>query len=262
LDWYPRNPNHYDRSTIGFSLAEHGAYCRLIDYYMQTEEALPDDDVALAQILRCNVDDWLAVAEKVRGKFQVLEDGKLHQKRCDEELQKQHKLAGVSRENGKKGGRPKGSKDKKKGRAKPRENPTGTQAGAQKKPQTDRQTESKKEEALASSKDPDAKRRCGTRLPADWYPTQHDIAYARDRDFGDPQIADMAENFLVYFSLGAGRNKTHMDWSRAWQTWVRRETPRAGYTARGPVRDPILTALDNIGESYAQQQRPDEDLFH
>lgn len=40
MDWYPRYPAHYDRDTLGLSLAEHGAYSKLLDFYYQTEEAL------------------------------------------------------------------------------------------------------------------------------------------------------------------------------------------------------------------------------
>lgn len=115
MDWYPRYPAHYDRGTLHLTLAEHGAYCRLIDYYMQSEEPLPENDRALAAVLRCSLDDWMAVAETVRAFFQEV-DGKLIHKRCDRELKTQRKnlsrKAQTSRENGKKGGRPKGSKNK------------------------------------------------------------------------------------------------------------------------------------------------------
>jgi len=106
MDWYPRNPKDFDMGTLGWSLAARGAYSCLIDAYYENEGPLPDDDDALAALLRVSVEEWQNLAVKVRAKFTPL-DGKLHHERCDEELEKQHNMAEKSRNNGKKGGRPK-----------------------------------------------------------------------------------------------------------------------------------------------------------
>ena len=66
-----------------------------------------------------------------------------------------------------------------------------------------------------------------TRLKEDWSPSVADLAYAKDRGFGPRQTADIAEDFRTHFTLGNGRNKTHLKWEAAWQQWVRREKPRA-----------------------------------
>ena len=120
MEWYPRNPVHYDRKTHGLSLAEHGAYTRLIDYYYLTEAPLPDDDHALASILRVGINDWMAVADRVRKFFFLGDDGMLHQRRCDDELHVYHRdrpKAVAARRNGRLGGRP--PKNPKKPTAKP-----------------------------------------------------------------------------------------------------------------------------------------------
>lgn len=70
-------------------------------------------------------------------------------------------------------------------------------------------------------------RKVPARLKADWQPSEADLLYARQRGFGRGQTADIAADFRTYWTLGKGRNTTHLDWSAAWQTWIRRETPMA-----------------------------------
>lgn len=131
MDWYPRNPRDFDMGTLGWTIAERGAYSCLIDAYYMNEGPLPDDDYALAALLRVSVDEWQNLGGKVRVKFRP-EDGFLHHDRCDEELAKQQKLSRVSRENGKRGGRPKANKNNK---VNPAKTQWDTQQGTQKKPQ-------------------------------------------------------------------------------------------------------------------------------
>jgi len=109
MDWYPRNPRDFDMGTLGMTIAERGAYSCLIDAYYLNEGPLPDDDCALAALLRISLEEWENLGVKVRVKFTAI-NGKLHHERCDEELEKQHNLAQKSRKNGKKGGRPRSKK--------------------------------------------------------------------------------------------------------------------------------------------------------
>lgn len=85
MDWYPWNPTRFKRKTYRLSLAEDGAYRRLIDEYMITGAPLPDDDRALARILGVSLEEWSVVAPNVRQFFRPRE-GVLRQKTCDEEL--------------------------------------------------------------------------------------------------------------------------------------------------------------------------------
>lgn len=67
-----------------------------------------------------------------------------------------------------------------------------------------------------------------TKLKEGWRPSAVDRQYAEGRGFNTEQIDDIAADFETYWTLGAGRNKTHLDWGRCWQSWVRRERPRSG----------------------------------
>lgn len=90
MDWYPWNPTRFKRKTYRLSLAEDGAYRRLIDEYMITGVPLPDDDRALARILGVSLEEWSAVAPAVRKFFRPKGDV-LKQETCDETLAAQER---------------------------------------------------------------------------------------------------------------------------------------------------------------------------
>ena len=85
MKWFPWYPIDYRRDTLSLSFAEDGAYRRLIDEYMILREPLPDDDIALARLLGVGLSEWQAVAPAVRRYFKA-RGGKLHHKRCEEEI--------------------------------------------------------------------------------------------------------------------------------------------------------------------------------
>lgn len=101
MEWYPFYPIDFRRKTLKLSLAEDGAYRRLIDEYMILGGPLPNDDESLARLLGVGVEEWLAVALAVRGYFQI-QNGQLRSKRCEEELAAQKKRNQRFSERGKK----------------------------------------------------------------------------------------------------------------------------------------------------------------
>lgn len=91
-----------------------------------------------------------------------------------------------------------------------------------------------------------------TKLPQDWKPSDFDIEYAKERGFTDDEIDDIAEDFATYWTLGMGRNKTHLCWSNsgrsAWGTWVRRTRLKSK-----PADEPYVNGVDP--EEAASMQR-------
>lgn len=85
MDWYPWFPLDFRRDTYHLSLAEDGAYRRLLDEYMLLGGPIPDDDIAIARMIGIGLDEWLVIASKVRSFFKV-RGGRLTHKRCDQEL--------------------------------------------------------------------------------------------------------------------------------------------------------------------------------
>lgn len=109
--WYPFFVVDYRRDTYHLSLAEDGAYRRLIDEYMLSREPLPDDDGALARILGIPPSDWLAIAPRLR-KFFRPRAGRLQHKRCEQELRAQELRAKHLSERSKKSASTRKSKNK------------------------------------------------------------------------------------------------------------------------------------------------------
>lgn len=110
MDYYRRYVGDYLADTQGLSLAEDGAYGRLLDYYYAKEAAIPQDKVfEVARATKAS--DRAAVRSVLEQHFVLEDDGRYHNPRADKELgiavPKINKLREVARENGKKGGRPK-----------------------------------------------------------------------------------------------------------------------------------------------------------
>jgi len=90
MDWYPRKPQSYRNDTWGLTLAEHGAYSLLLDYYYSSENPLPENDNAIAGIIGCTLSEWLEVKENVTRYFTVT-NGRLIHEICDNVIQTQLK---------------------------------------------------------------------------------------------------------------------------------------------------------------------------
>jgi uncharacterized protein YdaU (DUF1376 family) len=105
--WFP---TIYQQDTQHLTLAECGAYRRLIDHYMMTRSPLPCSDKALARIVGCGVDEWVPISENVKAFFKAKE-GFLHHKFCDETIAGDTARILKAQLNGSRGGRPSASKD-------------------------------------------------------------------------------------------------------------------------------------------------------
>ncbi len=90
--WFPWYPIHYGRDTEALTLAEDGAYRRLIDQYMLRGMPLPCEDRALARLAGCSIEEWREVKSAVLKFFQE-ENGVLRQKKCDAILKDQEEIA-------------------------------------------------------------------------------------------------------------------------------------------------------------------------
>ena len=74
MDWYKRWIGDYARDTSRLSIAEHGAYCLMLDEFYSSEEPLPKDRDELYIIMRAIKPQDRAAVDKVLDKYWVLED--------------------------------------------------------------------------------------------------------------------------------------------------------------------------------------------
>lgn len=104
-------------------------------------------------------------------------------------------------------------------------------------------TSSEKEKDQERKKEREA---AGTRLSADWVPTESDLAFARLHGRSEPTIEVEAIKFRNYWVSKTGRNATKRNWTLTWQNWIlnAREAPRAGPHRNG--KPTISEACDNL----------------
>lgn len=108
--YYSWFPTIYQGDTQTLTLAEDGAYRRLLDHYMTTRAPLPNDDRALARIAGVGLSEWEPIKERVRTYFKPT-GLLLRHDFCDERLKEDDARIEKSRNNGKGGGRPTTKKD-------------------------------------------------------------------------------------------------------------------------------------------------------
>lgn len=91
--WYPRYVGDYARKTAHLSLAQHGAYTLLMDWYYSTGKPLPLDWVHLHRICTAFAPDEQAAVQYVVENFFVKCADGWHNERADEELSKRSDIS-------------------------------------------------------------------------------------------------------------------------------------------------------------------------
>jgi uncharacterized protein YdaU (DUF1376 family) len=105
VNFYKRFIGDIQAKTGGLTLAEFGAYDRLLDHYYSTEQPVPADEVY--RICRAMSGAERTAVDKVLAKFFDLTPTGWAQSKADEQIAKALPLIEAARANGKKGGRPK-----------------------------------------------------------------------------------------------------------------------------------------------------------
>lgn len=103
MDWYPWYFLLFKSDTMHLNPYQDGCYRRLIDHYMETRQALPDNDAALARIVGDSEANWVAMASPIVRPFFSQKNGKLYLKKCEIELSYQENKTKKLSESGKNG---------------------------------------------------------------------------------------------------------------------------------------------------------------
>jgi len=107
MNYFELYPGDYLKATGRLTLAEHGAYLRLLMEYYATEQPLPEDYDELYVIASAIKPADRAAVKKVADRyFPIGDDGLRHNERADAEIEKAQRRMAASRQNGAKGGRP------------------------------------------------------------------------------------------------------------------------------------------------------------
>lgn len=84
MNYYKRHLGDYAKDTRHLSLAEHGAFCLLLDYYYSTEKPLPDD--RCERIANAYAEHEREAVRNVLSAFFTLTDDGWRNARADEEI--------------------------------------------------------------------------------------------------------------------------------------------------------------------------------
>lgn len=234
--WYPWYPTLYRADTAHLTLAEDGAYRRLIDHYMESGRPLPDDDSALARIVGVPLNEWLAIAARIRAFFKPHKNF-LKQRRCDRELSVRTM-------------RHKRRKTQAKHAASMR---WASQGNATIQDITIHNSKERvppivpPEGGLTNGVHHDRAPR-GTRLPADWEPSADDLAFAERNGFDRATAIRLAEGFRDYWIGRAGPGGVKLDWPATWRNWVRREAKRPDFAQRPQPVGLVATVRKMLAE--------------
>jgi uncharacterized protein YdaU (DUF1376 family) len=126
VNFYKRFIGDITAKTGGLTLAQFGAYDRLLDHYYSTEKPIPPEECY--SICRAMTRADRADVDKVLGRYWELTAEGWTQSKADEVIEKARPLIEAARENGKKGGRPKKTKNPEETQGVPKQNPDGTQS--------------------------------------------------------------------------------------------------------------------------------------
>lgn len=240
MNYYKRHLGDYARKAGHLSMLEHGAYNLILDAYYDREVA-PTRAEAM-RYARARSQPEIAAVETVLAEFFVEQDGRFYQSRVEREFDEAAVQAEKSRENGKRGGRPRKSapttsQEPRKTQPVFSGNPDGTQKNLN--PLIHKSTNPEEAKASAPAG--------GSRLPKDWTLPADWLAWAQAER---PEIdaANEADKFRDYWHGVAGAKGRKADWQATWRNWIRnsRGTPRV----TTPTTGKPSAAADFRGKSY------------
>lgn len=96
----------------------------------------------------------------------------------------------------------------------------------------------------------------GTRLSEDWKPAPGEVAYARE-NAPSVDVDREATDFVDYWVAKPGAGGVKLDWSRTWQTWVRRAHDRnveRGWTAPRSFAGQSVGASDAARDAWLSER--------
>ena len=105
MHYYKFNIADWHLATSHLSLEEEAVYFKLINFYYDSEKAIPLETDSVIRRLRLG--SFKVMVGIVLEEFFVLQDDGWHHLRCDDEISKYHHKAEINQKIGKLGGRPK-----------------------------------------------------------------------------------------------------------------------------------------------------------
>lgn len=233
--YYQHNIGDYRKDTSHLSLLEHGIYRQLLDTYYISECPLPSDHAKLMRSHSIRTADEKQALLNVLQDFFVLTDDGYIQDRCDKEISAYHGKSEKARQSAK----ARWDKDKSNDA-----NALQTQSkgNANHKPRTINQEPRTKDKSNAR----------GSRLPADWEPTEQEIQFCKT-DRPDLDWRSVADQFRDYWHGVAGSKGCKLDWAATWRNWVRGQKQGRVKAAGNGAMSAVGQATWNNGQAWLEE---------
>lgn len=223
MNYWPRWIGSIQKKTSHLSLAEMGAYDRLLDHYYANEAPLPGDVERCCRICGTATKAERAAVSAVLAEFFDLTSTGYTNDRAIHEIAYAKPRTDAARANGARGGRP-------------IKNPAETQRVNGGNP-AETQTESSS--TSTSTLVPKEPCRRASRLSPDWEPGETGLAFARSVGFANGRAEFELAKFRDYWTAKSGAAASKTDWLATWRNWVRTAAERA---PGKPADDPFAGA--------------------
>lgn len=206
MHYYSHHIGDFQRDTASLSDADTLAYLRLIWMYYDTEQPLPNDPKKLAFRIGSDPDAVQMLLEA----FFVLENNVWNQKRCDAEIASYRAKSQRARN----------------------ANEVRWQSKRDLKSDPDKiATNNQEPITIVEAKQPQSR---GTRLPADWKPSDDQIAFCK-AERPDLHPVATGDRFRDYWIAQPGSKGVKLDWDATWRNWVRAEKAGGAKSANSSI---------------------------
>ena len=211
MHYYQFNIGDYISHTHHLTPMENLAYRLLLDLYYLHERPFNVCSTTLAR--QINLRDYVQEVEAVLSEFFVSTSEGWINKRADEEIAHYH------------GKLEQASKAGKASAAKRTINASSTDV----QPNNNQEPINNKHKPLTNKQEPQEKQKIATatRLPADWKPTETDLAFCKTTR-PDLNPFDVADSFVDYWIAQPGAKGRKASWPATWRTWVRNQRASNG----------------------------------
>lgn len=240
LRWYKRYPDEALGGMAELTLEERGAYNTVIDLIYARDNNLPDDDKFIARLMMCDVRTWKRIRTVLMTKGKIYSDGmRIRNNKCDvlidQALDRANHRSEVQRSYAHKSHR-ESSKTNDLAVA----NAISQNGRIKKKEEEERKEDPPLFSPPPNDNAPDGadkikSTRHGSRISADWEPSEADEAFATSRGMSTEDIASARDAFIDYWASVPGQRGAKLDWSATWRNHIRAryersKVPRSQFT--------------------------------
>ena len=206
LPYFPMYPTDFEAKTSHLTLAEDGAYNRLLRICWMTPGcSIPDDDAWIMRRLRVDRSTFDDVVKVVIDEFFDSEKGRLSNAKLSRIFVETNTAHEKRVSAGSKGGKAKALKT----------NNSGSSNAVAKPKQPEPEPELSKRDTNVSQKN-------GTRLPDDWFLSASLGQWSIEQGATDDLVRAEADKFKDYWMGVAGAKGRKANWDATWRNWIRK----------------------------------------